>query len=370
MGGGIDPVGLACAGVAVLAFGSNFIVAKKYETGDGVFFSWVMSVAILITGMITQCVECYTEKDDGSTACPAFEPFAMLGGAIWATGNLMVVPIVKTVGLGLGMCVWGSVNMLIGWGQGKFGLFGLKADEISSPGLNYVGVCLTTVAIVVFMFIKPTLTKPGAGGKKLSDSGDEESSENLIAYEKEEGEEVGEGAEAADGEGSSWIDRMPVGVRRLFGICTAVASGCFYGLNFTPPSYIAQRAGTPAYPNASSNLVDYVFPHFCGIFAATTVYMLIYAALKKNKPVLFPEIVIPGFISGSVWSIAQVSWFVANARLSLSIAFPLIAAGPGLVGALWGAAVFKEIQGRQNFMYLGAAFVLVISSAVTISLSK
>ena len=128
---------------------------QKYPTGDGMFFSWVMSIAILITGIITQvsiiktpwpskecihccslgnmhdstalyvyaalcmlsnalhllfhcvcplqCVECYTEKDDGSTSCPAFEPLAMLGGAIWATGNVMVVPIVKTLGLGLGM---------------------------------------------------------------------------------------------------------------------------------------------------------------------------------------------------------------------------------------------------------------------------
>jgi hypothetical protein len=65
-----------------------------------------------------------------------------------------------------------------------------------------------------------------------------------------------------------------------------------------------------------------------------------------------------------------VSWFVANSKLSLSIAFPLIAAGPGLVGALWGALVFGEITGRKNLTYLAAATVFVLSSAVTISLSK
>ena len=41
-----------------------------------------------------------------------------------------------------------------------------------------------------------------------------------------------------------------------------------------------------------------VFPHFCGIFAATTVYMLIYSAVRRNNPALFPQIVLPGFISG------------------------------------------------------------------------
>ena len=98
--------------------------------------------------------------------------------------------------------------------------------------------------------------------------------------------------------------------------------------------------------------------------------MLAYSALKRNQPMLYPSIVLPGFISGTVWSIAQIAWFVANARLSLSIAFPLIAAGPGVVGAIWGAAVFGEITGKRNLALLGVAFVCVACSAVLISLSK
>src|SRR5262249_16200407 len=39
---------------------------------------------------------------------PAFEPFAMLGGFLWCTGNIMVVPIVKLIGLSLGMLLWGT----------------------------------------------------------------------------------------------------------------------------------------------------------------------------------------------------------------------------------------------------------------------
>lgn len=98
--------------------------------------------------------------------------------------------------------------------------------------------------------------------------------------------------------------------------------------------------------------------------------MLLYAAVRRNEPVLFPRIVLPGFISGLIWSAAQVSWFVANAKLSLSIAFPLIAAGPGLIGALWGAFAFGELRGRANMTYLAVATVFVLASAVTIALSK
>ena len=118
-----------------------------------------------------------------------------------------------------------------------------------------MGVALTTIAIVVFLFIKPTL-EGGKGGKRAA--GDEENSESLIDYDKEEGEELnGDGTEAADGGEASWIDGMPTGMKRIFGLTTAALSGCFYGLNFTPPSYVAQRAGSATYPNASPNLVDY-----------------------------------------------------------------------------------------------------------------
>ena len=133
---------------------------------------------------------------------------------------------------------------------------------------------------------------------------------------------------------------------------------------------MAQRAGSSEYPDASPNLVDYVFSHFTGIFIMTTLYFLAYCVAKRNKPVLFPTVILPGFASGVIWSVAQISWFVANSKLSLSVAFPLIAAGPGLVGALWGTFVYGEIVGKRNFTFLAAAFVCVITSAIMISLSK
>lgn len=122
------------------------------------------------------------------------------------------------------------------------------------------------------------------------------------------------------------MDRLSPVAKKLFGVGASAVAGVMYGLNFTPPAYVSQHPDK--FPGASSALIDYVLPHFCGVFAATTVYFLIYAGVNRNKPTLFPEIVLPGFASGSVWSIAQVAWFVANARLSFSVAFPLISCGP------------------------------------------
>ena len=187
------------------------------------FFSWLMACSIFLVGIVVQIVECYTEQADGGYRCPQFEPVGMLGGAVWATGNLMVVPIVKSIGLGLGLCTWGSVNMFAGWATGKFGLFGLKADAISSPGLNYAGVFMTTIAIILFMFIKPSL---GKGAGKSKSEGMDDADAELLAGE-EGGEE--EGKEAEDGDEANWVDRMPEANKRAFGIAASVASGLCYG---------------------------------------------------------------------------------------------------------------------------------------------
>lgn len=68
---------------------------------------WVLASGIFMMGLFTFMVQCTTHctsdplscKTVSTQACPAFQPFAMLGGALWATGNLLTVPIVKTIGL-------------------------------------------------------------------------------------------------------------------------------------------------------------------------------------------------------------------------------------------------------------------------------
>ncbi|KAF4011847.1 hypothetical protein G4228_003374 [Cervus hanglu yarkandensis] len=80
--------------VAIVLFGSNFVPLKKYETGDG---------------------------------------------------NIAVVPIIKTIGLGLGILIWGSFNALTGWASSRFGWFGMDAEEVAKPLLNYIGAGLSVV---------------------------------------------------------------------------------------------------------------------------------------------------------------------------------------------------------------------------------
>jgi hypothetical protein len=123
----MSAVGFGCAAVAVLCFGSNFVPVKQYKTGDGLFFQWVMCVSIWLIGALVQF---------GRNSY-SFEPYAALGGVLWCTGNLTAVPIIRCIGLGLGVLVWGAANLIVGWATGNFGLFGLAKNTVNIPALNY-----------------------------------------------------------------------------------------------------------------------------------------------------------------------------------------------------------------------------------------
>merc|ERR1712046_125913 len=121
---------------------------------------------------------------------------------------------------------------------------------------------------------------------------------------------------------------------------------------------------------ASQDGLDYVFNQFCGILLASIFYFLCYCAYMRNKPIMNPEIVLPGFCSGVLWVIAQTSWFVANAEIGYSAAFPIILIGPGFVGSLWSIFLFKDIYGARNYNIIAAYFFLACSACACIVLSR
>jgi hypothetical protein len=110
-------------------------------------------------------------------------------------------------------------------------------------------------------------------------------------------------------------------------------------VNFDPPQWLIDHSNKEN-GNSTAGL-DYVWSHFCGIFmgtrtharmrilprcwptvklklnsrlpgAASTAYFLLYCVLKRNKPVVYPEVVLPGVIAGVMWAVAQSCFFVAN----------------------------------------------------------
>ena len=116
--------------------------------------------------------------------------------------------------------------------------------------------------------------------------------------------------------------------------------------------------------------MDYIFSHFVGIFATSTFWFAAYCCYMRGSPRINPRLTLPGMLSGAMWAVAQSCWFVANDALSVSVAFPIITSGPGIVSAMWGVFVFGEIRGTRNFVALSVAVALSLAGCVLIGVSK
>ncbi|XP_016407903.1 transmembrane protein 144b isoform X2 [Sinocyclocheilus rhinocerous] len=283
---------VACV-IAVLFYGSYFVPVKTVDTGDGMFFQWICCSAIWFVGLVTDTLF------RPSRAHPA----AMLGGALWATGNITAVPVVKFIGLGLGILLWGSSGLLIGWASSRFGWFGLNPEEVSKPIHNYCGAGLCLLSAIIFFFVKSDVQKRTSA----------ESMPLLIDDRRLNPDSTSPS--------DSWVDTISPKSKRVFGCILAVFSGVLYGSSFVPVFYIKVHATTNSsmFTGSSQNVM-------------------------KNRPRIYPRAILPGFLSGLMWGLATYAWLMANYYLSAVITFPIINAGYGLVAALWGSVVFKEVK--------------------------
>lgn len=337
--------GFISCGVAVIFYGSNFVPVKKVNTGDGLFFQWVLCAAIWCVSLVVNII----------LGSPDFWPLAMIGGAVWATGNITVVPIVKTIGLGMGLLIWASFNLLIGWASSRFGWFGIDPEEVGKPTLNYIGAALCLLSALTFFFVKTDVNRQSSRPEEAP-----------LLVDGSVNSEIGHTSD------ESWVDRLSPRNKRLVGSILAVLAGLLYGSSFIPVLYIKNHAARPHSPfsGASQFDLDYVFAQFSGIFLTSTVYFLVYCAAMRNSPKVYPGAVLPGFVSGVMWGVATCCWFLANTYLSAVVSFPIITTGPGLIAALWGVLVFKEVKGWCNFLVLGVAFSLVLAGALLTAFSK
>ena len=64
------------------------------------------------------------------------------------------------------------------------------------------------------------------------------------------------------------------------------------------------------FKDASPRGLSYVFATYCGIFVTSTVLLFIYVVIKKRKPFINSNSILPAFATGSMWAVAQISWYL------------------------------------------------------------
>lgn len=162
----------------------------------------------------------------------------MLGGLIWETGNVLSIPIIQRIGMGMGLIVWGISALVIGWFTGYFGWFGLKSEknDIHDLPLSIGGLCIALLSLVVAFRVKKTTSEED--GKR------EENERSLLEEHLDSDANLSNTLPS-----SSSYSR-----RHIEGIVLAIIAGIFFGSNFDPPSWVQDHVD-----DASQDDMDYVF---------------------------------------------------------------------------------------------------------------
>jgi Transmembrane family, TMEM144 of transporters len=108
-------------------------------------------------------------------------------------------------------------------------------------------------------------------------------------------------------------------------------------------------------------------PH---IHTHTSLSLISVSSLVCFSFTVFPQSIVPAFLSGAMWGVAQAFWLVANGTLGLTVAYPIVTLGPTIVSSLWSVLLFKEIRGRRNLILLGIAMLLNVACVLMVAFSQ
>ena len=104
-------LGVVCLAVSSIATGITYLPLKYYDIGDGLFYQFVVAIGMMSSSLLI----------DGVRGFPQFYALPMLGGALWAFGNLNTALMVDLLGIGLSSFISNSVCLIVGWANARFG---------------------------------------------------------------------------------------------------------------------------------------------------------------------------------------------------------------------------------------------------------
>ena len=253
----------------------------------------------------------------------------------------------------------------MGWAGGRFGIFGLTSQvppTSSKLAMNYLGVVFAALSGIFFLFIKSS-SKPREAS--YAPQSDEPSPLELSKIGNLDMELVEEETDFP------FLNKLSPTVQKVVGCSLAAIAGLFYGLMFIPDQYIRDHTVEYTLHNKPppKNGLYYVNSQYSGILLSSLFYFIIYSIFKRNKPSINPSIALPAMVSGVMWAVANIGFIVAISTLKGSVAYPIVNVLPGIVSSLWSLFLFREIQGKNNLIFLGIGMFLRILAAVLSGLS-
>jgi RsiW-degrading membrane proteinase PrsW (M82 family) len=135
--------------------------------------------------------------------------------------------------------------------------------------LNYVGVVLNIVSILIFFFVKLNDNIKFCADLSVNDDSIRKSRLD------------------------KFYERLSSRNKKILGIILSVLSGVGFGLCTAPTLYVQSN-----YANASQDFSDYLFGLASGAVFSNCFIVFLYCIYEKNMPTVNSEAVLPGFLTG------------------------------------------------------------------------
>ncbi|MDR3791930.1 MAG: AcrB/AcrD/AcrF family protein [Terracidiphilus sp.] len=255
--------------------------------------------------------------------------WAVLGGAVWNAGNLLLVAAIAVAGMAVGFPVGGGIAWVLGI---VFSFLLVVIGGGTNPGnstLLWVGVAIIVVAIFLSMKAYSQLVsavkKPSAKGITLS-------------------------------------------------VAAGLLIAFFYSLTV--------KSIDPAFVSGGSGkLMPLTAAFFFTLGAFATTFLFNPFFMRKpveGAPVAFgdyfkgtPGTHLTGVLGGAIWSLGLSTSFIAVGAAGPAVSYALSNAAP-VVAILWGVLVWKEFAAapRSTGKLLGAMFLCYLAGLVLITWSR
>ena len=239
--------------------------------------------------------------------------FAMLGGAIWNIGTLLLTAGIAIAGMSVAFPIGGG----IGWILGIVVLY--IATPQGNPSLLFGGSAIVVIAVILSML----------------------SYRQLASQQKKPS---------------------------LKGIVISLLAGVAIAFFYRFVDRSLAREFTPEYAGYLTPYTAVVF-FSVGVFLTTFIYNPLFMRKPlEGLPVTFADYLkgtprqhLMGILGGAIWCLGMSVSFMANKAASPAIAYGLSNAAP-VVAAIWGIFVWKEFKdaSRKTGYLLGAMFLAYI----------
>jgi len=330
------PIAVLLCTMTMICWGS-WANTQKLATRTWRFelFYWDFIVGLVLTSLLAA----FTLGTFGPTGRPFLEDlaqsdltsigWALLGGAVWNLGNLLLVAAIAVAGMAIGFPIGGGIAWVLGI---VLSFLLVILQDKTNPGNSYLlfaGVAVIVLAIYLSM---KAYSQLASVAKRASAKG----------------------------------------------IILSIAAGLFIAFFYS----LVVKSIDPVYVSGGSGtLMPLTAAFFFTVGAFVTTILLNPIFMKKpveGSPVLMADYWkgswgthLTGVLGGVIWSVGITCSFVAVGAAGPAVSYALSNAAP-VVAILWGVLVWKEFARapRGTGRLLGAMFVCFLIGLVLITYSR